>query len=417
MKKALAVLPVLLILLCLGAVEKTDWKSWPLYRELKGAVPPTNGLASIVLEDGYWPKDGGGLANLRIAGGNGEEIPYFIRVERKEESSREFPAKLLENKVAIGDKTLAVVDLGRTRLSNRVNLDSPNENFSRKAVVEGSADRKIWSTLLADGFIFDVSNTRNPARKAYLSFPGTDVRYLRITIPLSGQKDAFILNKVSVQAYSPESGQMEERDFPGNPVKSENGETTWLLDQGRAGLPLNEIDFDFESRNFYRPARVEVSDDQKNWSFLSTCGFLYDAQKGDVENQWKLSGPEMAGRYVRITVTDGNDKPLMVRKITAKRWRRTLLFRSTGPGPFRLYYGNSQAKEPSYDLSSWAARTAYGETAWTAGEEMPNPDYGPPFVPWTDRPTFIWSLLLVVAGFLGWMLWSSFQKLKATPRR
>ena len=417
MRKALKVLPFVISLLCLGAVSKTDWKNWPLYRELKGDTPPAEGFAALTLSEAYWPKDGGGLANLRIKNGNGEELPYFIRVERKDETSREFPAKLLVNKVDIGDKTVVVADLGKSRLANRINLDSPNENFVRKAVVEGSPDKAHWSTLLAGGFLFDVSNTRNPARKDYLSFPDSEVRYLRISIPLSGQKDAFILNKLSVRAYSPEGGQEEERDYPGAPAKSGNGETTWLLDRERAGLPLNEVDFDFESRDFYRPARVELSDDQKSWSPLSTCGFLYDAQKGGVENQSKLSGSETAGRYVRITVTDGNDKPLAVHRITLKRWRRTLLFRPTGPGPFRLYYGNSKGTEASYDLAAWAARTSYQELAWTAGDEMPNPDYVPPFVPWTEKPPFIWGLLAVVAGFLGWMLWGSFQKLKAAPRR
>lgn len=417
MKKTNRVLPLLFTLVCLGASEKADWKNWPLYRDLKGPVPPIGGFGSVQLDDSYWPKDGGGLANLRVFGANGEEIPYFIRVERKDESSHEFQAKLLENQVLIGDKTVAVADLGKTCLANRVNLDSPNENFSRKAVVEGSTDQKHWNTLLADGFIFDVSNTRNPARKDYLSFLDSNLRYLRITIPLSGQKEVFILNKLSVQAYAPESGQTEERDFPGTQAKSENGETTWLLDRDRADLPLNEIDFDFESRDFYRPARVELSDDQKNWSSLSTCGFLYDAQKGDVENQWKLSGPEETGRYLRITITDGNDKPLAVRKITARRWRRTLLFRPTGPGPFRLYYGNSRGTEPNYDLASWAARTTYQEVPWTTGDESPNPDYVPPSVPLTERASFVCFMIVLVMGVLAWFLWGSFKKLMATPPR
>ncbi len=417
MKKAARFLPILLGFFCLGALEKVDWKSWPLYRELKGDAPPSGDFATLALGDFYWPKDGGGLANLRISGGKGEEVPYFIRIERQDESSREFPAKLIENKVSIGDKTLAVADLGKSRLANRVDLDSPNENFARQAVVEGSADRKHWSTLLEDGFIFDVSNTRNPTRKDYLSFPDSQLRYLRVSIPMSGQKDSFILNKLSVRAYSPESGRSEERDFPGTPEKSENGETTWLLDRERAGLPLNEVDFNFESRDFYRPARVELSDDQKDWSPLSTCGFLYDAQKGGVENQWKLSGPEASGRYVRITITDGNDRPLAVHRITLKRWRRTLLFRPVGPGPFRLYYGNSKGAEPSYDLASWAARTSYKELAWTAGDEMPNPDYVPPVVPITGRTPFVCVIIVVVMGVLALFLWSSFKKLMAAPPR
>jgi hypothetical protein len=414
MKKLLLILPIL-SLLCLGASEKTDWKNWPVYRELKGPVPSAGGFAAVVLDDGYWPKDGGGLANLRVAGADGTEIPYFIRTEYKVESSRDLPVSLLENKVWVGEKTMAVLDLGKSRPSNRIDLDSPNENFGRKVVVEGSLDNKNWKTLLADGFIFDVSNSRNPARKAYLSYPEAEARYLRVTISLSGQTEAFILNKATVRAFVPETGQEEEFDFSGTPQKSENGETTWLLDRGRADLPLKEVDFDFESRNFYRPVRVELSNDQKSWSPLLTCGFLYDAQTGGTENQWTLSGPEASGRYVRITVTDGNDKPLAVKKITLKRWRRAILFRPVGSGPFRLYYGNSQGKEPSYDLQSWTARTAYQETPWTAGEESPNPGYAPPSVPLTGRASFVCFIIIVVMGVLAWFLWVSFKKLMATP--
>ncbi len=412
-----SILLVLIFGVCLGATEKPDWKSWPQYRELKGTVSNPDNFASVVLDDGFWFNGNIGLNSLRLSSGNGDEVPYFTRVERKGDSTQELTASLLDNKVLIGDKTVALVDLGKTRFSNRLTLDSPNEDFNRKVVIEGSLDRKTWSAILSDGFIFDVSNTRNPARKAYLSYPGKNARYLRVSIPLSGQKDAFIINKITVTAYSPETGYVEERYFSGQPQTSANGETVWILDRDHIGLPLHEIAFDFESRNFCRPVKVELSDDQKTWSFFSTCGFFYDAQTGNTENQWKVSGAEGSGRYVRITVTDGNDHPLVVKKITVRRWRRTLLFQPNAPGPYKLYYGNTQAKAPVYDIASWSAKTKHEEVPWTMGEQKNNPDYIPPFVPWTARPVFIWSVLALIIGILGWTLWGSFKKLTASTRR
>jgi len=405
-------------LLSLGAADKPDWKNQPFFRPLSGQAIPEGSLASLPLGDGYWAKEGGGFSGLRIIDGAGSDVPYFVRVERRGEQSRHFTPKLLENKVQIGVKTTAVLDLGKSTSSNRINLDSPNEGFNRKVTVEGSLDQKRWKTILVDGFIFDVSNTRNPARKDYLAYPKCDFRYLRVTIFEGDEKKPFILNKASVQVYYPETGRLEERSFTGTPTKSEKDQTLWILDRERKSLPLHEVEFNFESRNFYRPVEVEVSDDQKSWHTLSTCGFLYDAGNSGEENQWKVSGGEDVGRFVRITVTHGNDRPLSVRQITLRHWARTLLFRPTGVAPYRIYYGGSRTQDPRYDLASWAARTSHQETSWTTGEESLNPVYTPPVIPLTEQPGFIWGMLALVMGVLGWFLWGSLRKLiNAKPGR
>jgi hypothetical protein len=424
MRKGLISALIILSLATLDAYGKTNWNNWPDYRELKGALPATGGFAAVHLDDGIWPLDQGGLESLRLADGAMGEVPYFIRVDRQEESTREFPTTLLENKVLIGEKTQVLVDLGQARNSNRVTLETPNEGFTRKAVVEGSLDKMHWKVLLADGFLFDVTNTNHQARKAYLSYPDSKARYLRVTVPLSGQKDAFIVEKVSVRAYFPATGRLDEKTYPGDGAKSEKGETVWVIDRGRAGLPLGEVAFDFESRDFYRAVQVEVSDDQKDWQSLSTCGFLYDAQKGGIDNQWKVSGPEVQGRYARITITDRDDHPLKVKKIILRHWQRTLLFRDARHGPYKLYYGNGKAEARKYDLASWAARyksfeTKYDsmEVAWDLGGEKTNPTYEPPVTPVTERPYFVWGLLAGLMGLLGWILWGSFKKLLNEKRR
>ncbi len=400
----------------LFADGKIDLSAWDYYRQIRGNTVPGDGFGTFGLPDEIWPKDKGGLESLRITDPQGNEVPYFIRVERKADSNSEFPVKLLDNKVVLGNKTWLLVDLGKVRRSNRVTLDISNEGFARQAVVEGSLDKTHWRTLLADGLLFDLTNRSHSARKSFLTFPDSNARYLKVTIPLSGQKDALIVQKVLVRAYFPEEGRSVERSFPGSGSKSEKGETVWIIDRGRNDLPLNGVAFDFESHDFYRPVRVEVSNDQKDWSSLSTCGFLYDARKGGTENQWKVSGPETTGRYVRITLTDGDDTPLKVRQITLRHWQRTLVFRPSGMGPHALYYGNEKANSPQYDLATWASKNVLGETSWTLGEEKNNPNYHPPIVPLTERPFFTWGVLGALMALLAWFLWGSFEKLTREGR-
>lgn len=415
MRKTYVLALSLFSLATLAAHAKTNWNAWPNYRELTGP-PPTGSFAAVHLNDDLWPKGTGRLECMRLADGTMAEVPYFIRVDRQEGSTQDFPVVLLENKVVIGEKTWVLVDLGMARVSNRVTLDTPNETFTRKAIVEGSSDKVHWKTLLSDGLLFDVTNVNHLARKAYLSYPNSNARYLRVTVPLSGQKDAFIVEKVSVRAYFPQTGHMDEKTYPGDGAKSEKGETVWILDRDRAGLPLSEVDFSFQSRNFYRPLRVEVSDDRKSWYPLLTCGFLYDAEKGGSDNQWTVSGSEVGGRYVRITITDGDDVPLKVRSITLKHWQRTLLFRDSRNLPYKLYYGNEKAGAPQYDLASWAAKNNSLESAWNLGEEKTNSTYEPPVTPLTERPFFAWGLLAGLMALLGSILWGSFKKLMAEDR-
>jgi hypothetical protein len=111
-----------------------------------------------------------------------------------------------------------------------------------------------------------------------------------------------------------------------------------------------------------------------------------------------------------------DDKPLAVRSIAVESILRRVIFpvNATG-GDYWLYYGNPNAKTPSYDLPMVLARSSV-ESASTvnASAEETNAGYlppPPPTVPFSDRyPAVLYTVLAGAVVGLGYLTLRFLQK-------
>jgi hypothetical protein len=112
-------------------------------------------------------------------------------------------------------------------------------------------------------------------------------------------------------------------------------------------------------------------------------------------------------------VLDRDDQPLQVRGVSVRVPVERLLFEASGPASYRLTYGSSDRRAPSYDL----ARTAGDLAAWGAsarpallGPARRLAPAGEAARPWTERhPSLLWAGLVGVVVALGALTWRSLR--------
>jgi hypothetical protein len=142
--------------------------------------------------------------------------------------------------------------------------------------------------------------------------------------------------------------------------------------------------------------------------------------EGRVDERVRVRFPETRGRYLRLTVQDGDDPPLAFERLIVRGNRRELLFRAAADRRYRVLYGFADARPPAYDLAHVLARQErIAPAAATIGARARNPDYQPGFEPprpWTDRnPALLYGVLGIAVLVLGGLTLRLLRKGGAEP--
>jgi hypothetical protein len=172
-----------------------------------------------------------------------------------------------------------------------------------------------------------------------------------------------------------------------------------------------------EDERFFREVRTEVREDvgpapgdqrasarPLQWDPLGR-GAIYRLE-GERE-RLRIDARGRA-RALRVRILNGDDRPLVLERVTVLVPVERLLFEAEPEGEYRLTYGAADLEAPKYDL----ARTL------EAAAEAPRAELGPPVrfeieadvLPWTERhPALLWAGLLVVVAALGALTWRALR--------
>lgn len=183
-------------------------------------------------------------------------------------------------------------------------------------------------------------------------------------------------------------GQREELEF--YPTSAQT--TSFVSDIGFQGFAYNRVDLSIDPGMFWRNAEISTSGDGKMWTFAGQGAISRTAKR----EQLSIEFPEQWNRYIRITVFNGDDAPLVIRRISLSGTRRVVEFPTAAAGSYWLYSGNESAKQPSYDFARVTETSIEAPVVFLAGQEL-NPSYRAPSKPWTDRNPLILNIVLVVA--------------------
>jgi uncharacterized membrane protein len=363
------------------------------------------------------------LADLRVlsldeAGVEAEEIP-FVLLKRSDQLKRIRRKAPMLNPVELAGHSQFLLEVGETKEpvdELAIKINDADRNYARPVKVYGSdrRDADQWGLLTSDGYIIDRTRTGHRLTTSNVTFPQSRFRFYRIEIDNLGQKPIRV---VSASLFDREEVKIPRREMPSEIVSQEQNQETksteLIVDLGFDGLPTDglmlAVRFDGD---YYRHASLEVTDELKKkkakWRQVANGDLYHIDRPGMKATNLKLKYSETSGRYLRLTIDDGDDQPLVVTKCTALRIERLLVARRQpllqSGRTAGLYSGNDDKYlvRPSYDLRLTIGKVAAEELPELALAPMEeNPLFGyAPKVPWSEaNKGLLWTITLV--GIVG----------------
>ena len=407
---ALLVAPIFALAVS-GAGADFSLKDWSRVKSI--SLPdgfPDGGLVEVTPDAEVFDAAARRLVDLRVIQGKEQEVPYQLLVERSTRERRPFPASVRDVGFVPGEYSSFVADLGQEGLlHNEIEILTGSENFQRDVMVEGSNDPATWAVLQEETKIFDFTLEERDftSRLTRVRYPESTVRYLRVRIFDDGEKP---LDIAGASVFSVTETLAQETGYPATIIQrtedSEKRRSLIVVDFGSKGLPTNSITIRTPQLNFYREITLEGTGDTpldtETWSLIQRSGvfYSYDTPKF-VGDRLTLSYPETTFRYLRLTVHNEDNPLLPIDGIEVFGVPRKLVFQAQPGTSYRLYYGNPDARPPSYELERILP---FLETEnlpqGTLGRETSNPAFEleEKEEPFTERFAWLITATVVVAA-------------------
>jgi Protein of unknown function (DUF3999) len=383
---------------------------WKYYKRIQLPGVSSKTLVSVTVDNDVISHTAYLEREVRLIDGENSEVPFDLVADNDEVlEENQLHITLLNKSVFAGKYQQFICDLGTSgRTTNRLMLETSSHSFVRRADVEGSEDQRKWFSLVRGLHIFDWSE----GRRLKLEFPDSTYRFLKVVLWLDGG-EPLAIEGAAVARHERRSGELEPVPVTlhSKQAQTPQKDSEWLFDFGHGRPLVNRCIFDVTNQNFRRRVDLAVSNNMTQWEPGPTLE-IFRIRSGDFKDEFTtLETNGLNHRYLRIHITNGDDRPLQVNAITFRRFVHRVVFERDPQKTYRLFYGNPSAQRPSYDLTvmesvSPIASLVKGKLA----VQEDNPSYLDPRerLPWSERhPRFLWGVLLIVVFLLGTLLFRS----------
>ncbi|HEY2823324.1 MAG TPA: DUF3999 family protein [Candidatus Acidoferrum sp.] len=387
------------------------WRAWRYSRAIEVPVDAANPSAAARIEIPFdlYRHSEHDLSDLRIIDENGAETPFLFYGPQFQPPTENRAATLREQSFLPNEYTQLVVDLGPTTVfHNGVEIRTSDTNFINWVEIAVSDDAQTWR-IVKDRAPISSFVRENIAGSRLVRYPDTNARYIRERIfepahrfPVSSASVLFVQEpKETPQETLPIALQLDS-NASSNAAKTS---TRWTVDLGQNNVPVDGVRFTTTQPQFFRVMRLQSSDDNENW--VEYCdGEIYRYKQAEKQTEsLQLTTPFVywKPRYWRIEILNANDAPLTGVTATLLATPRVLLFYPQTGHTYRIIYGNTSAKQPTYDL----ART-FDPHTWpqampaTLASEAATANFVDTR-PFTERhPYVLWIAFLFAVAALGY---------------
>jgi len=371
------------------------WKHWRYSAPIETASGTPAGLVSAIVPAMVTARARPGWQDLRVIDNEGREIPYVLHAREAGRSSELRSSRLLEPGVAPAQYTQAIVDTGATgRVHNAVTL-----------ALDGTDDVLTWVEIAAgsDGSAWQVIRERAPiyrltqdgmGTQMRVTYPDSVSRYLRIRVLDGSAPRRIVAADILYEVVS--AAERLPASVPLSPDAS-GRQSTWTSTAETAPIPISQVRFVTNQSAFYRPVRVESSEDGQGWTWTASGEIFRMTEAGAVRESLTVTFPEAAGRRWRVTALNRDDAPLADLRPELYAIPRRVVFRYEPGPPYRLLYGHSRVAAPQYDLGQLTdVKTLESAAPAAIGAEVVNPAYADP-APWSERNQAVLWVALGIA--------------------
>jgi hypothetical protein len=372
------------------------------FRELKGINSEWH---SMVLPDSIFGKINADLSDIRILGidgGDTVEAPYILAVKKGSTDLKQIPFKII-NRSKNEKGYFYTFDTEAKNPIDKISLDFSEKNFDWKINLEGSNDQREWFTLSEDYRIVSIHNPNTDYHFTDLLFPLAQYRYFRLSVKSKSEPGLL-----SAKIFRSEKTPGEVRSYTVRALEREenkkNKETVITITLS-IPVPVSSVELKYNSSfDFYRPIRITYLSDSiktpKGWKH--TYASLASGTFSSFEKN-EFIFPNTLVQKLKITVSNLDNEPVAIGDIIVKGNVHALTARFTKKIPYRLYYGNSHAQFPSYDIEKFSDKIPQDITGLSLGpEEMIAFSEAGKIKPLFENKAWLWGILVVVILLLGY---------------
>ncbi len=419
---------------------------WAVPDSLPDADP--RGLIGLTLPPDLYGLTRNDLADVRVIAVENEsqrhlEIPFVLIQPHDHDELTQRTVPLL-NLSQVGGRTQFLLDVGEESEPVReieVEVAAAVRNYERSVSILG-ADRRdaedaSWALLTDEGYLLDRTRDAHQLRVGRIEFSRSQFRFYKVVIDNAG---APPLEVTGAKVADRERVRVPRREYHGEVLSrqqdAEHKTTRVLIDLGYDRLPTLglRVDVDFTG-DYHRTVQLEQTDtlgvDEKEtrWRHVAT----FDLYRIDRPGRRPAYGDgitygEARGRFLRLTIDNGDDQPLHIAGVTALAIDRLLVCERARLSPegssLAVYAGDNLLTAPRYDLARTVGTiepNALPPVATLAASEA-NPFFrGPtkPKLPWSEEhKPLLWTLtiagVVVLGGLTALLLWKAARKAPPT---
>lgn len=393
-----------------AAANRTEYKYQRTIQQ-----SPVNGYVMINLDDNILNNTKEGLYDIRIFDGLYREIPYKVHIPPLTRHENYNPT-IINTGQQEGGYNSVTFDIGNDGLlHNKISLSlSTNEEYISRVKLYGSSDGSSWLKIKDDRII----NLKSPQNINIneIKYDKVTYRYLKVNIyPYNG---VFPQVRGATIYFEPDNNAINTANRYLTVLSNENtkeNKTVITTDAGAKDLNISAFELLINGKNYKRNVSIEGSYDKKSWFYIGSADVFNFQWESYYYNNTSIVSENTNVRYFRFTIDNHDNEPLNITNIKTYYTAPQLLFEAEKNNTYTVYYGNSEATAPNYDLSSFAHLINTAKLPQlTMNEEAPNKDYKatePPQQPWSEQNKWILTLILIIMiGILGVFMFRSLRR-------
>ncbi|MGK0365058.1 MAG: hypothetical protein ACI85O_002121 [Saprospiraceae bacterium] len=338
------------------------------------------------------------------------EAPYIVRTKVDKIVSNSIPFKKIN--ASHNDKGYYYTfELGDETALNEIELNFKSANFDWKVNMEGSQNQKEWFTLAEDYRVIGIKNELTDYEFSKVVFPSSKYRYFRILVK-SETDPELVGQNLSLQETT--SGDYQKYSIISQNRKEDkkSKQTVIHFDLGEA-VPVSNLTLDFAKEvDFYRTYKLQYLADSfkvdKGWKY--TYNTVHSGVLTSIENNILTFEPKVV-QNLKLTINNRDNTPLILEKAVIKGPVYKLISRFSSPANYALYYGNTQARKPNYDISRFLDKIPADLKNLNLGKESILIQV----VDSEDNALFqskywLWGVMLVIMVLLAWFSMGMLKK-------
>lgn len=386
----------LLLLLNLNSFAQTE--DFKFKRKLENVSETWH---KIILPEESYAKFNSNFSDIRIIGNNKAEAPYILKTSENKVSEVAIPFKTINisNKNA---EYFYTFELSEDKEINQIKLEFEQENFDWKIDLEGSNNQTEWFSILENYRILSIKNSQTNYQFTQVDFPDSKYKFYHLKIKANEQPK---LSETKIWEQKKNEGDFKIAVIK-NLKKSLNAKEKLSIIEVELQnkIPVSSVKINIGNIfDYYRPIKIETLRD----SVKTESGWHYNYETVTQETLSSLEKNEFylgntLAKKIRITIENGNNQPLEIKNIETKSAVYFLLARFTEKGNYDLFYGNSKAEKPFYDIENFQENIPKNPTEITLGKEEINPEFNiETKSPLFENKLWLWVLMGIIIVVLG----------------